>query len=477
MCVKGIVSCLQTTSTVKHVISKKTFRLELPPPEFIIDPAILRDLPPLDLRSIRFSLPDVENAALLAVHVFTILARVSASRQNVPGFRAIADNLTAAQHGLSKIWATIKIWDSLPVLREKTCSISIEIVSALDTSLQHLAGLPPDVEFDGLYLFAVHCAADMLRRPAEQTNQLVELATAAIVLSLLAGSARSPLVRELVKDRLLPPTLSLLSSDDAWKILCRDMQVVLLRLALHAAAAAEDAAVAENALALLHATTAGEWVCADEKLAAKLAALPPVPSRGEHTQGSRKRPRLEASPALDPFQLLTAQLYSLLSSSQGGQASDLAGLSEIAPDNFQKLAEPGRCSVVHTLGLLACASAGNLEASTATDESVYRCSYCDSNAPILRRKRQHAAAATDPELLQTLESLFRLDPFKESPEVRARGVETLRRMTNHTLDLHHLDLDTSSLGHWCISLLQSRRRELRIGAGYAAVLHFPPLFG
>lgn len=395
--------------------------------------------------------------------MFAILARVSASRQNVPGFRAIADNLTAAQHGLSKIWATIKIWDSLPVLREKTCSITVEIASVLETSLQHLAGLPPGVEFDGLYLFAVQCAVDMLRRPAEQTNQLVELATAAIILSLLDSSARSPLVRELVKDRLLPPALSLLSSDEAWKMLCRDMQVVVLRLALHAA---EDGAVAETALALLHATTAGEWVCSDEKLAAKLAALPPPAPAGDGplAQGSRKRPRIEAGPGSDPSQLLATQLYSLLGC-QDGPGVGLSGLSEIAPDGFQKLTERGRCSVVHTLGLLACASAGSLEGSSAADECVYQCSSCDSSAPILRRKRQHAVAPADSELLQTLESLFRLDPFKESPEIRARGVETLRRMTNHTLDLHHLDLDTSSLGHWCISLLQSRRRELRIGAG------------
>ncbi|KAF8246273.1 hypothetical protein K440DRAFT_655242 [Wilcoxina mikolae CBS 423.85] len=431
--------------------------LQFPPPEFTIDAAILKDLPSFDPRLIRFSLSDVEHGALLGVHIFAILTRIIASRQNIPGFRSIVDNHTSAQHGLSKIWAAMNIWDSLPIMREKTSAICIEILNALDTALLHMATLTHNVKFEGLYLFAVHCAVDTLRRPIDLMNQLAEHSVAGVVLGLMAISGQSPLIRELLKDRLFPPAYSILSNDEHWKLLSHDMQIIMLRLILHAT---EDQAVIEKAYTTLNTTAGGEWSCKDKKLQKKLKAVLPVEVDNIH--GPRKRPRL--GPNSGPAELgqsLVAKVYSLLGNQE---VTDLAGLSQVAPDGFNKLSEQERCTAVHTLGLLSCAEAGDLNRTRTGGDDVYRCSYCDSDAPILRRKRRYADA-NDSELLKTLEVLHKLDKFTESPEIRAWGVETLRRMTNHTRDLTHLDLDRSILGMWCISLLQSRRRELRIAAG------------
>jgi len=453
---KGIVSALQSSATVKDAISK-TFKLQLPPPEFAIDAAILKDLPSFDLRSIQFSLSDVEHGALLGVHIFAILTRIIASRQSIPGFRSIVDNYTSAQHRLSKIWATMNIWDSLPIMREKTSAICIEILNALDTALLHIATLTHNVKFEGLYLLAIRCTVDTLRRPIDLMNQLAEHAAAGIVLGLIAISGQSPLVRELLKDRLFPPAYSMLASDEYWKLLSHDMQIVVLRLILHTT---EDRAVIEKVYTNLSATTGGEWSCKDKKLQQKLQAVLPVEVDNGH--GPRKRPRLESnSGPAELGQSLVAKVYSLLGNQE---VTDLTGLSQVAPDGFDKLSEQDRCTAVHTLGLLSCAEAGNLERTRTAGNDVYRCSYCDSDTPILRRERRYADA-NDSELLKTLEVLHKLEKFTESPEIRAWGVETLRRMTNHTHDLTHLDLDHSILGMWCISLLQSRRRELRIAAG------------
>jgi len=77
------------------------------------------------------------------------------------------------------------------------------------------------------------------------------------------------------------------------------------------------------------------------------------------------------------------------------------------------------------------------------------------------------ADAHDAELLGTMEAIHKMEKFTESPKIRALGLETLRRMINHTRDLTHLNLDNSQLGMWCLNLLQSGRRELRIAAGRA----------
>jgi len=420
---------------------------------------------------------DAESAALLAVNICTILARiVSAERKkrNVPGIRSIADHFTAAQQGLAKIWGVMNAsWESLPVMREKAGGICTEILGALATALELLAvgtGSQKQRTFDGLYMFAVRCVVDTLKRPVDQMNHIAERAVAGIILSLMAiasAGGESPLVQELLNDKVFSPALAMFSDDATWKLLRRDMQVVLLRLILDIT---QDRAVIIKATEALDATTGGGWKCKDPVLDKKLkVVLPPVREEVgiDDGHGPRKRRRLTADEMSAPEELtnsLVRKCYSLLH--DGDQdITDLTGLKSAAVDGFGKLSENDRCATVHTMGLVACASAGDLERTGTEWEYVYRCGFCDSDAPYPRRKRGFASEVVD-ELLGAVEAIHKLEKFTESPEIRAWGVETVSRMVNHTQAVAHLDMEGSVMGEWCMGLLQSTRRELRIAAGY-----------
>jgi serine/threonine-protein kinase ATR len=354
---------------------------------------------------------------------------------------------------LAKTWSVLNIWETLPVMREKTPVVYSEILNAVAAALD----LSAQGKFDGLYFFAVRCVADTLMRLIDNIPPQTENTVSGIVLNLMMVSRESSLVQELLNDRLFSPAFAMLSNQNVWKMLRADTQVVLLRL-INATTDSTD--VVEKAWAVLRATTGGEWICKDPDLDKKLKAIPFV--EVDNGNGPRKRPRLdEAAVQEDLVKSLASKVYSLFGNQE---ASGLDGLSQVAPDVFSRLSEEDRCTAVHTLGLLSCAVSGDLVKTRVGTENVYKCSYCDSEAPIFRRTR-HFANSRDVELLKTLEAVHTLDHFTESPKIRAWGVDSLRRMTNHTQELTHLDLQSSKLGLWCISLLQSKRRGLRIAAG------------
>ncbi|KAA8902478.1 hypothetical protein FN846DRAFT_780587 [Sphaerosporella brunnea] len=431
------------------------YKLELPPPDYDVDAFIWKELPAFDPRSIRFKLTDVQHAALAGVHIFAALARIAFSPHTTPPIRSAADSFTSALQALAKIWSVLNIWESLPVMRESTSVVFSEILSALATALDR----PAKDQLDGLYLLAARCIADTLKRPMDQMNQHAQHAASGILLSLMSISRESPLVRELFNDRVFLPALAILSNGELWKSLGHDMQVVILRLILDLT---DSQHVVENAQAALHAINGGEWACKDSSLNGKLNAILPVEI--DNDEGPRKRLKLdEPSTGEDLAKYLTKKIHSLFGTQE---ALDLDRLGQISPDRFSKLSEGDRRTAMKTLGLLSCAAAGDLAKTREGAEDIYRCSYCDSEAPIFRRTRRFANGS-DIELLKTLETLHTLDQFNESSTIRALGAEALRRMTNHTKELTHLDLDRSKLGFWCMRLLQSRKRELRIAAGRA----------
>jgi serine/threonine-protein kinase ATR len=430
-----------------------TYKLELPPPDFTIEAPIWKDIPAFDPRTIRFQLTDIEHAALVGVQIFAALSRIACAPQVAPGIRSAADSFTSVLQGLAKTWSALNIWETLPVVREKTPVVYSAILNAVAAALDRSA----QGKFDGLYLFAVRCVADTLMRPVDQITPQTEHMVSGIILSLMMISRESSLVQELLNDRLLSPAFAMFSNENLWNMLRPDTQVVILRLII---ATTDSNNVIEKARALLHANTGGEWICKDSGLDKKLKAIPSV--EVDNGNGPRKRPRLDgAAVQEDLVKSLASKVYSLFGNQE---ASDVDGLSQVAPEGFSRLSEEDRCTAVHTLGLLSCAVSGDLVKIRAGTENIYKCSYCDSEAPIFRRTR-HFANSSDVELLKTLEAIHTLEHFTESPKIRAWGADSLRRMTNHTQELTHLDLESSKLGQWCISLLRSKRRELRIAAG------------
>ncbi|KAI3397802.1 hypothetical protein diail_10335 [Diaporthe ilicicola] len=64
--------------------------------------------------------------------------------------------------------------------------------------------------------------------------------------------------------------------------------------------------------------------------------------------------------------------------------------------------------------------------------------------------------------------------FKESRRPRVVAMIALRRIIVHSKSPDMLDLETSAIGQWCLSTLQSSLRELRIAAGRAITLFLRP---
>jgi serine/threonine-protein kinase ATR len=70
------------------------------------------------------------------------------------------------------------------------------------------------------------------------------------------------------------------------------------------------------------------------------------------------------------------------------------------------------------------------------------------------------------EAIATFANLIDLPEFEESRKPRVQGMLALHHFATHFKEGAFLDLETSTLGQWCLKSLRSSMRELRIAAGY-----------
>lgn len=378
------------------------------------------------------------------------------------------ERLAIFQQGLGKVWSTLNIWATLPVMYEKTESLRVRVLEVLENSLVMICPRTAGViRTDSLHFLTTRCLLDVLKRPANRNNQLIERATAGIILQLLIAMNQSSLVRDLLRDRLLPPVYVLMSDESAWKLLCHDLQISLLRLATYINGEFDDHTK------VLFQATGGEWVCKHKELDAKVQKIQnmltqktvqPTPTNSDDRYPN-KRQRLERPEDESPISTHVTSVYSLLGSQPG--ATDLAGLSQVAAAGYIKLSEHQQCTVVDHLGLLSCAYAGTVERIASPDgmECEFRCAYCDAYPETRGPTPGYVEAGKDKEILDTLKVLIRLDEFNESATVKARAMRGLKRVTAHTRDKSYLSLEKSPLGSWGMGGLFSSKRELRIAAG------------
>jgi serine/threonine-protein kinase ATR len=140
-------------------------------------------------------------------------------------------------------------------------------------------------------------------------------------------------------------------------------------------------------------------------------------------------------------------------------------------NKFFQLSEPDQCSVVDLLGHISCATDGTLipEPQLGTlGTATFQCVACRRDN-LLRSKltrEDHVAKAM---ILTTFEALVDRPEFNGLRSPRVVAMNVLRRLTTHSQDANFLDLETSSLGLWCMKCLSSSNRELRISAWYCFV--------
>lgn len=347
-------------------------------------------------------------------------------------------------------------------MHEMTESIRLQILQTME---QCIAATTSDTtgpfRAESLYLLMVRCLVDLLKRPTENNNQLIEQAVAGLLLELFMVVEVSPFVRNLVRSRLFPAVLVIMGDDNRWKLLCHDLQITILRLSYYVYGPQPDTST-------LFEASGGEWVCKHKNLNTKLrkildltpmAATLTVPTNN----WPNKRPRLESKDEDISFAtILASEVYMLLGNQK---ATDLAGLSKVAAAGYVKLSGEQQCRTVDTLGLLSCAYSGMLKRVKSGLDYEYHCAFCDSCPNDREAIPDQCKDGEDAEILETFKVLINLDEFNESATVKCRSMRSLRRVTNHTYDMGHLELEKSNLGSWCIGGLFSSKRELRIAAG------------
>jgi serine/threonine-protein kinase ATR len=101
--------------------------------------------------------------------------------------------------------------------------------------------------------------------------------------------------------------------------------------------------------------------------------------------------------------------------------------------------------------------------------STAKCSLCDTS--ITRSPLEGYDEGVAREAIATFTTLITLPEFNDSKRPRVLGMFALRSFARHYNDSSLMNIETSVLGHWCLTSLRSSMRELRIAAGYVS----PPL--
>ncbi len=167
---------------------------------------------------------------------------------------------------------------------------------------------------------------------------------------------------------------------------------------------------------------------------------------------------------LDSHSQIVQDIYTTLGLDE---STEVVGIGKIALDCYPRLSEEGQCLLFDLLGRLACASAGNGDASLFRFRGAKRhgkCAFCDADA----RTRSSPVAwegIESEEMLTLVANLFRLPKIQKSRQPRVAAVMALGRLISHTANPDNLSLTSSPFGQWCLQSLHSSLRELRIAAG------------
>lgn len=100
-----------------------------------------------------------------------------------------------------------------------------------------------------------------------------------------------------------------------------------------------------------------------------------------------------------------------------------------------------------------------------------QCAICCGKAGAGKNIQAHSIKTS---IRSTFAELIRQSSFLESRRPRVAAMLALRRIVLHCEDSTVLNLETSTLGQWCLQSLNSSIRELRIAAGRVLVSFMPP---
>lgn len=223
---EGIIGSFRSNAMIAAAMSG-SFKLELPGEDFTINPSQLpKNSPTVTHQTLRFTLRDMDDAAYVAIHLFSVISGLVTSSGNIPALRAITDNFMWFLQSISKLWKCLDVWESLPMLYEKASNIRVKLLEALVKSVDQIPKSQyGSMKCESLCLFAIRCAGETLKRPVKQTSQLTENALARVFLGVLFVAEKIPTINEFLKEHILPLAVTIMNNDGRWALLNHDLKV------------------------------------------------------------------------------------------------------------------------------------------------------------------------------------------------------------------------------------------------------------
>lgn len=223
---EGIIDSLRSNAKISAALSG-SFKLELPGEHFTINPSQLpKNSPTVTHQALGFILWDIDNAAYVAIHLFSVISGLVASSGSIPALRATTDNFMWFLQSISKLWRSLDVWESFPILCDKASNVRVKLLEALVRSVDQVPKSQyGSMKCESLCLFAIRCAGETLKRPVGKTNELTENALARVFLGILFLAEKMPTVNEFLKEQILPLAVAVMNDDGHWAILNYNLKV------------------------------------------------------------------------------------------------------------------------------------------------------------------------------------------------------------------------------------------------------------
>ncbi|ETS84314.1 hypothetical protein PFICI_02339 [Pestalotiopsis fici W106-1] len=174
-----------------------------------------------------------------------------------------------------------------------------------------------------------------------------------------------------------------------------------------------------------------------------------------------KRRKVEATPkAL--VQILKV-LYRILDTEYSDAHGDLATLVKT---KFTDIGEKDQCTLLDLLGHACCATFDGFAIKSLLGKkgsSTFQCRTCSHNT-MPQEKPSCCEPGARSSILAAFRAVVDMPDFNVLRRPRVAAMTTLRRLVTHSPDSDFLDLETSTIGLWCMKSLSSSNRELRIAS-------------
>lgn len=223
---EGIIDSFRSNSKITAAMAG-SFELDLPGEDFTINPSQLpKNSPTVTYQALSFTLRDMDHAAYIAIHLFSVLSRLLASSDNIPALRATTDNLIWFLQSISKLWKSLDVWESLPMLYDKASNIRVKLLEALSKAVEQIPKSQyGSMKCESLCFLSIRCAGEILERPVKQINRPTEIALAGIFLGVLFVAEKMPTINAFLKEQILPLAVIAMDNNERWGLFSHELRV------------------------------------------------------------------------------------------------------------------------------------------------------------------------------------------------------------------------------------------------------------